>query len=148
MQSGGELNIRTFIYWNFISLYQGAIIMILIMVLFKYSSFYLVTTISFTCLIFIEFLNVFFSIHRLHILQIASTVASVAVYILSMWLMNSVLNTQELITSAALLLTMVIVLVSWLPPFLFKMLMKYLSPSDEERVMKQAASSVIQFRID
>lgn len=147
VQSGAELNWYTFLYWIFISLYQGAIIMILIVVFFKYSSFYLVTTISFTCLIFIEFLNVFFSIHRLHIIQIASTVASVVIYILSMLLMRNVLNINELITTQALLLTLVIVLVSWLPPFLFKIAQRYISPTDEQRVMKEVGSSLIQFSL-
>jgi|JI6StandDraft_1071083.scaffolds.fasta_scaffold04385_7 phospholipid-translocating ATPase len=130
VQAGTELNWYTFLYWIFISLYQGAIIMILIVVFFKYSSFYLVTTISFTCLIFIEFLNVFFSIHRLHIIQIISTVASVVIYILSLVLMHGVLNANELITTQALLLTLVIVLVSWLPPFLHKIIQRYVSPTD------------------
>lgn len=147
VQAGTELNWYTFLYWIFISLYQGAVIMILIVVFFKYSSFYLVTTISFTCLIFIEFLNVFFSIHRLHIIQIVSTAISVLVYILIMLLMRSVLNISELITTQALLLTLVIVLVSWLPPFLYKVLQRYLNPTDEQRVMKQVNSSLIQFNI-
>jgi hypothetical protein len=123
--------------------------MILIVVMFKSSSFYLVTTISFTCLIFIEFLNVFFSIHRLHILQIVSTVASVLIYVLSMLLMRSVLNIDELITWWAMLLTMAIVMVAWLPPFLYKVIMKYVSPTDEQRVMKEEEKgrSIVQFDI-
>jgi phospholipid-translocating ATPase len=147
VQSGSELNWYTFLYWIFISLYQAAIIMILIIVFFKYSSFYLVTTISFTCLIFIEFLNVFFSIHRLHIIQIAATVASVLIYVLSMVLMRSVLNINELITTQALLLTLVIVLISWLPPFLYKVIVRYINPTDEQRVMKQANPLLLQFSI-
>lgn len=50
---------ESFLYWMFISFYQGAIIMILISVLLPNESFYMVTTVSFTCLILIEFLNVF-----------------------------------------------------------------------------------------
>ncbi|CAN5951280.1 unnamed protein product [Sphagnum jensenii] len=110
-------------------------------------SFYLVTTISFTCLIFIEFLNVFFSIYRLHIFQIISIVASVVVYILFLALMRSILNINELITTQALLLTLVIVLVSWLPPFLHKLIIRYISPTDEQRVMKQVNSSLIQYNL-
>ena len=53
VQEGTELNLSTFVYWVVVSLYQGAAIMVLILALFQSSSFYLVTTICFSCLIFI-----------------------------------------------------------------------------------------------
>jgi phospholipid-translocating ATPase len=56
-QSGNELNTESFLYWIIISVYQGAVIMILIDLLVGVESFYMVSTISFTCLIVIEFLN-------------------------------------------------------------------------------------------
>jgi phospholipid-translocating ATPase len=56
-QAGNELNAETFIYWVIMSVYQGAVIMILIDLLLGVESFYMISTISFTCLILIEFLN-------------------------------------------------------------------------------------------
>lgn len=56
-QAGNELNAETFIYWVIMSVYQGALIMILIDLLLGVESFYMISTISFTCLILIEFLN-------------------------------------------------------------------------------------------
>ena len=47
----------------FVSFYQGSIIMILITLMLGKESFYMVTTVSFTCLIFIEFLNVFIEVN-------------------------------------------------------------------------------------
>ena len=55
----GQLTFYSFLYWMFISFYQGAIIMIIISVVLMQENFYMITTVSFTCLILIEFLNVF-----------------------------------------------------------------------------------------
>lgn len=66
--------------------------------------------------------------------------------LLIMLLLRSLLNISELITTQAML-TLVIVLVVWLPPFLYKVLQRYLNPTDEQRVMKQVNSSLIQFNI-
>lgn len=52
-QEGDLVSPESFLYWMFISFYQGAIIMILITVLLPNESFYMVTTVSFTCLILI-----------------------------------------------------------------------------------------------
>ena len=55
----GQLTFYSFLYWMFISFYQGAIIMIIISIVLMQENFYMITTVSFTCLILIEFLNVF-----------------------------------------------------------------------------------------
>lgn len=52
-QEGDLVSSYSFLYWMFISAYQGAIIMILISISFMDESFYMVTTVAFTCLIFI-----------------------------------------------------------------------------------------------
>lgn len=52
-QEGDLVSPESFLYWMLISFYQGAVIMILILVLLPNESFYMVTTVSFTCLILI-----------------------------------------------------------------------------------------------
>ena len=61
----GQLTFYSFLYWMFISFYQGAIIMIIISVVLMQENFYMITTVSFTCLILIEFLNVFTDVNLL-----------------------------------------------------------------------------------
>ena len=61
-QEGNEISVESFLYWLIISVYQGAIIMILIDLLVGVESFFMVNTISYTCLILIEFLNLLTSV--------------------------------------------------------------------------------------
>jgi phospholipid-translocating ATPase len=52
-REGNEVSLYSFLYWMFISLYQALVIMALIALTLMYSSFYMVTTVSFTCLVLI-----------------------------------------------------------------------------------------------
>lgn len=93
--------------------------MILISLFLLDQSFYMVTTVSFTCLILIEFLNVFTEIHSVHLAQVVSTVVSLGMYTASIFLMRSVLNGVELFTSSCFPITLLIVGVAWGPAFLY-----------------------------
>ena len=58
LQKGRNLNIKTFIYWVFKSVYQGAVIMIATVSFFE-SNYLNIISITFTVLIFIEIINVY-----------------------------------------------------------------------------------------
>jgi hypothetical protein len=69
--------------------------MILMNLLIGVDSFYMVSTISFTCLIFIEFLNLFTQVlltlsklHHIKAIQIASIVMSLMIYFGSLFFMK------------------------------------------------------------
>ena len=58
LQKGRNLNIKTFIYWLFKSVYQGAVIMIATVLFFE-NNYLNIISITFTVLIFIEIINVY-----------------------------------------------------------------------------------------
>jgi phospholipid-translocating ATPase len=58
LQKGRSLNFKTFLIWVWISIYQGAVIMLSSIIFFN-DSFVNIVSITFTSLIFIELLNIF-----------------------------------------------------------------------------------------
>ena len=58
LQKGRELNAKSFLLWFMKSLYQASVIMICSIYLFE-TSFLIIVTITFSCLILIELLNVY-----------------------------------------------------------------------------------------
>ena len=58
LQKGRNLNVKTFLYWVFKSVFQGSIIMIGTVVMFE-NNYLNIVSITFTVLIFIEVINVY-----------------------------------------------------------------------------------------
>ena len=65
IQKGRELTIKSFLFWFNKSLFQASVIMIGSITLFD-SLFLKIVTITFTCLILIELLNVYTEVIYLH----------------------------------------------------------------------------------
>ena len=59
LQKNRDLNLKTFLGWCFKSLYQGTLILILGIYMYSGDYFVNMVTITFTCLILTEFLNVY-----------------------------------------------------------------------------------------
>ncbi len=59
LQKGRDLSVKTFLGWCFKSLYQGTIILTLGIYMYSDAYFVNMVTITFTCLILTEFLNVY-----------------------------------------------------------------------------------------
>ncbi len=76
MQKSRDLNIKTFLGWCFKSLYQGTVIMIMRIYVYQESYFTQVVTISFSCLILTEFLNVYSEVLSRSLTNISSTVCT------------------------------------------------------------------------
>lgn len=80
LQKGRSLNFKTFLIWTWKSIYQGCVIMLFSIVYFK-DSFVNIVTITFTALIFIEFLNIFSSVNKIKRMMVYAVIGSLGIYI-------------------------------------------------------------------
>jgi phospholipid-translocating ATPase len=69
LQKNRDLNLKTFLGWCLKSLYQGSIILILGIYMYSGDYFVNMVTITFTCLILTEFLNVYSEVTILFIIE-------------------------------------------------------------------------------
>lgn len=95
LQKGRPLSYKTFFIWLFQSVYQGGVIMILVLLLFE-ARFLNIVSITFTALVASELLNVALEIHKWHTLMVLAEVGSVLVYVASLFFLPSYFghNTQ------------------------------------------------------
>ena len=80
IQKGRSLNTKTFLIWTWKSIYQAAIIMFVAVTQFD-QSFVNIVTITFSCLICIEMLNVLSEVTKVHKLMVASILLTLAMYV-------------------------------------------------------------------
>ncbi len=146
LQSGRDLNGRSFLGWVLLSLYQGFLLMMLAMALFGNSSVFLLETITFSALILIEFLNVLSSITTPHILQVLLTLLSLVVYALTILLMHNYFNLSTMDWAFFAKVGLIGLLV-WVPPFILQRLLSHFLPSDYEKVMKGKHTPLINLHL-
>ena len=80
IQKGRSLNTKTFLIWTWKSIYQAAIIMFVAVTQFD-QSFVNIVTITFSCLICIEMLNVLSEVTKVHKMMVASILLTLAMYV-------------------------------------------------------------------
>ena len=80
IQKGRSLNTKTFLIWTWKSIYQAAIIMFVAVTQFD-QSFVNIVTITFSCLICIEMLNVLSEVTKVHKLMVFSILLTLAMYV-------------------------------------------------------------------
>jgi len=68
-------------------------------------------------------------IHKIKIAQIVSTLLSLLIYLLLLFLLKSVLNGIELFSTAYLPYTILIVAAAWVPPFVYEMVKRFIDPT-------------------
>lgn len=78
--------------------------------------------------------------------MIISIVSSVGIYILTIFILKNTIMTSEIDFNFIWRLCCVVA-VSWLPPFIFKIIMKKVDPSDYEKVMLYKKTDRINYRI-
>lgn len=119
LQKGRALNLKTFVMWVFISIYQGGMIMLLSVLLFD-ASLYSIVSITYTTLIFAQLLNVAFEIRRWHWAMIVSEIVSLLFYIASLFLLRTYFDITFILTGNFVWKTAVITAVTTLPIYLFR----------------------------
>lgn len=145
LQRGRDINVKTFLEWTWKSLYQAIIIMWLSLYVFDHA-FLKIVTITFSCLILTEFLNLYTVLNSLHIFMIVSQVFSVLIYFLSIWTLRSMLDVSY-ISWMFLLKVLVITAISFVPLYVLSWLRRKLDPTDYEKVMRNVKTRRINMRI-
>ncbi len=142
LQKGRSLNFKTFLIWVWISIYQGAVIMLFSIIFFN-DSFVNIVSITFTALIFIELLNIFTQVHRLQPKIFLAVLLTLVVYLCSILFFRNYFDTSA-INEQFLIKVMVITAICWLPIHLIKRVGDCISPSEEDKIKpinsKKAAS--------
>ena len=134
LQAGRSLNFKTFLIWVWKSIYQAAIIMFLAVLLFN-DSFVIIMSITFTTLVFIEFLNVTQEVTIIRKKQVAAVIGSLVVYIASIYLFNTLFQVTTF-DMEFLVKVLVITACSWLPLWFIKKTVEWYDPSAVTKVRR------------
>ncbi|KAI8884283.1 phospholipid-translocating P-type ATPase [Backusella circina FSU 941] len=127
LTKGRSLSYRTFFQWLLISVYQGGAIMILSILLFE-DEFIHIVAISFTALIFNELLMVALEINTWHKVMIIAEIATIMIYIGSMWLLPTYFDMTFILTSRFAWKVAVITAVSSFPLYVVKIIKRRIAP--------------------
>jgi len=103
--------------------------MLFSIVYFK-DSFVNIVTITFTALIFIEYLNIFSSVNKIKRMMVYSVIGSLCIYICSMMFFRNYLSIS-VITPTFLLKIFIITILCWAPLHIFKIVIDRLDPTEE-----------------
>ena len=121
------------------SIYQGAVIMMLSIICFNEPLFNIVT-ITFTSLICIELLNVFSEVSRPCKAMVITCSLSVLVYAISSYFCREYLALSEFSLSFVFSIG-ITVAVAWLPLYLIKVSMFYYHPTEDQKIMMQTGAT-------
>ncbi len=133
LQKSRELNTKTFLIWCYKSIYQGSIIMIGTVLLFE-DNYLNIVSITFTSLIFIEVLNVYLEINKLHIIQLFSFISTIGIYIGTMIFFRTIFDVAYIFGSDVLSKIIIITVISWLPFYVLGYLYKRYYPEAHDRL--------------
>ncbi|KAL4496984.1 hypothetical protein ABPG72_002140 [Tetrahymena utriculariae] len=135
LQRNKRMSTKSILVWIWISIYQGALIMLMTLTMFK-EAFLNIVTITFTSLIFIELLNVYSQIHTFHFAMVVSQVFTFLLYLLSILFLNNYIDTAQ-INIHFFVKVSLICLCTWLPVHTFKIIQQACYPSEEKKIMRQ-----------
>ncbi|KAH3744562.1 phospholipid-translocating P-type ATPase [Pelomyxa schiedti] len=139
LQKGRMLSMRSFFEWNFISMYQGCVIMIVTIFLFE-TNWLNVEGISFTALIFNELLNLAFETHTWTILIFLGQIITLVLYVGSLYIFAGYFDTASLLTWEWWGKVLLVTLVSCLPVSLVKWIYRKWRPPGYEVLKKSLPS--------
>eukprot|EP01105_Mastigella_eilhardi_P004144 TRINITY_DN1549_c0_g1_i5.p1 TRINITY_DN1549_c0_g1~~TRINITY_DN1549_c0_g1_i5.p1 ORF type:complete len:886 (+),score=168.81 TRINITY_DN1549_c0_g1_i5:707-3364(+) len=138
LRKGRCLSMRTFLQWVFASVFQGGAIMVLSMLLFE-DEFLNIEGITFTVLILTELLNIALEIRTWNWLIFVGEVATLAMYLASMFVLPYYFDTKYLLQGQFWLRVVVITAVSCLPVSLTKWAVRTLRPAPHTKVSHYAS---------
>ena len=131
---GRELNFKNFLWWVFKAVSQASIIMFGSLLMFKDNLFLKIVTVSFTALVYLEILNVYMEINRLHWFMIFSLLSTVAVYTLTLQFLSEYLDIYFVIQRDIFWKILVISIAAWLPFYITNKIKKCLFPEVNEKI--------------
>ena len=136
---GRELNLKSFLFWLFKSIFQAFIIMFGSIILFEDTIFLKIVTVTFTALIYLEVLNVYLEINKYHWFMGVSFGATLLVYLLTIGLLNNYLDIYFIFEWGTFFKIPLIAIISWAPFFIGSFIKKKFFPETIEK-LNQAKS--------
>ena len=131
---GRELNFKNFLWWLFKAVSQASIIMFGSLFMFKDHLFLKIVTVSFTALVYLEILNVYMEINKLHWFMIFSLLSTVAIYTLTLQFLSEYLDIYFVIRKDIFWRILVISVTAWLPFYITNKIKKCLFPEVNEKI--------------
>mmetsp|Transcript_26525 Transcript_26525/g.12472 ORF Transcript_26525/g.12472 Transcript_26525/m.12472 type:complete len:143 (-) Transcript_26525:28-456(-) len=141
------LNFKAFCEWVWKAMYQGAIIILMSIILFETDSFINLQAITFTSLIFIEFLNIYSDVERYHWVMLGASLLSLLIYYISMMFMPSVFPMNYIFSWEFMWRVLTIVGLAWLPILLYNIVVRLCDPPEYTKVMQGRVMRLLSLNI-
>ncbi|KAG7087819.1 hypothetical protein E1B28_013759 [Marasmius oreades] len=134
LTKGRALSYKTFFQWLMISVYQGAAIMIMSLVLFE-NEFLHIVSISFTALILNELIMVALEITTWHVYMVVSEVVTLFFYVISIAFLPEYFDLSFVVTVGYAWKVAVIVAISALPLWIIKLIKSRVAPAASSKLL-------------
>ncbi|CAL1698399.1 unnamed protein product [Somion occarium] len=134
LTKGRVLSYKTFFIWLMISLYQGAAIMIMSLVLFE-NEFLNIVAISFTALILNELIMVALEITTWHIYMVVAEIVTLCFYMLSMIFLPEYFDLTFALSTRFAWKVAVIVAISAIPLYIIKFIRSRVAPAASSKLL-------------
>ncbi|KAJ3516332.1 hypothetical protein NLJ89_g1185 [Agrocybe chaxingu] len=134
LTKGRSLSYKTFFQWLMISLYQGAAIMIVSLILFE-NEFLHIVAISFTALILNELLMVALEITTWHIYMVISEIVTLLLYAVSIVFLPVYFDLSFVLTVTFAWKLAAIVVISALPLYIVKLIKRRIAPAASSKLL-------------
>ena len=131
---GRELNLKSFLFWLFKSIFQSFIIMYGAILFFPDNIFFKIVTVTFTDLIYLEILNIYLSINKFHWFMWVSFGSTLVVYLLTIFLMKNYLDAYFLFEPVTFFKIIPIAIIAWFPFFVGTIIKKKCFPETIEKL--------------
>ncbi|KAF9259302.1 phospholipid-translocating P-type ATPase [Marasmius fiardii PR-910] len=134
LTKGRALSYKTFFQWLMISVYQGAAIMIMSLVLFE-NEFLHIVSISFTALILNELIMVALEITTWHVYMVISEIVTLFFYVISIAFLPEYFDLSFVFTVGFAWKVAVIVAISALPLWIIKLIKSRVAPAASSKLL-------------
>jgi phospholipid-translocating ATPase len=131
---GRELNLKSFLFWLFKSIFQAAVIMSMSFLIFRDNIFLKIVTVTFTALIYLEILNVYLEINTYHWFMWVAFSSTCVVYLLTIWLLNDYLDIYFIFKLNIFWKIPLISLAAWAPFYIGSFIKRKISPRITEKL--------------
>ncbi|KAG8215174.1 hypothetical protein J3R82DRAFT_8689 [Butyriboletus roseoflavus] len=134
LTKGRALSYKTFFQWLMISVYQGAAIMLMSLVLFE-TEFLNIVSISFTSLVLNELIMVALEITTWHTYMVISEVVTLFFYVISIAFLPEYFDLEFVVSTRFAWKVAVIVAISALPLYVIKLIRSRIAPAASSKLL-------------
>ncbi|KAH8826760.1 hypothetical protein DL96DRAFT_1498140 [Flagelloscypha sp. PMI_526] len=134
LTKGRALSYKTFFQWLMISVYQGAAIMIVSLVLFE-NEFLHIVSISFTALVLNELIMVALEITTWHVYMVVAEIVTLLLYAVSMIFLPEYFDLAFVVTVPFVWKVAVIVAISAVPLWIIKLIRSRFAPAASAKLL-------------